>query len=254
VPERQQVIFQKETNPVKIKIPKAIWAIIVTISITVFCFFALPSFWFWTCWEILAAGMVAVGCGGEWYLFLNPAKEGQERAHRRRELQFITGIALGVAMEFLALAHVIPEAVRLENKVEETRNQASLTESKNLALRTNVASLEKGVIELAHLYDLSTNALAEANARLLAIRPLKERLVDCVNDIDSGIIPALKGGKTTFQLSVPMYKFNRLVAIAGERGSSQYIKSVVLDPALVLEGGVGQVQRATIEFKPELAK
>jgi len=93
-------------------------------------------------------------------------------------------------MEFLALAHVIPEAVRLENKVEETRNQASLTESKNLALRTNVASLEKGVIELAHLYDLSTNALAEANARLLAIRPLKERLVDCVNDIDSGIIPA----------------------------------------------------------------
>src|SRR5437867_1852433 len=92
------------------KIPKIISGILATISLAVTGFVLLPSFWFWVCWEIAAAGLVALGCIGEWYMFCNPAKEGHELHHRRREMQFITAVAIGVFMEFLALGHVIPEA------------------------------------------------------------------------------------------------------------------------------------------------
>ena len=112
----------------RIKIPKTIWAILATISISVVGFFVLPSFWFWVCWEILSLGLVAIGCAGEWYLFLKPAKESHESHHRRRELQFITAVAVGVWMEFLALAHAIPETMRLEKDVALANERASTNE------------------------------------------------------------------------------------------------------------------------------
>src|ERR1700690_2093630 len=87
------------------KIPKIICGIIATISIVGVCFFEFSSFWFWTSWEIIAAALVAIGCIGEWIMFLKPAKKGGESDHRHRELQFITAVAIGVAMEFFALSH-----------------------------------------------------------------------------------------------------------------------------------------------------
>ena len=118
---------------------KIICGIIATISIAVLGFFMLPSLWFWISWEVLAAGLVAVGCASEWYLFLKPSKEGDEAHklhHRRRELQSVTAVAIGVLMEFLALSHAIPEAIRLEKnvsdantRVEELRQENDLLEA-----------------------------------------------------------------------------------------------------------------------------
>ena len=98
-----------------------VWGILTTILIVVVGRLVLRPIWFWVSWEILAAGLVALGCAGEWYLFKNPAKRGQAPEHRRRELQFITAVAVGVCMEFFALAHAIPEAIRLEKQVEDIR-------------------------------------------------------------------------------------------------------------------------------------
>jgi len=136
------VIFQKVQTVIKSKIPKIICGILATISIPVIGFILLPSFWFWVCWEIVAAGLVAVGCCGEWYMFFNPAKEGHESHHRRRELQFITAVAIGVFMEFLALGHAIPEVMRLEKDVAVSKERTEQLVSKNLVLRSNVVALE----------------------------------------------------------------------------------------------------------------
>lgn len=119
----------------KSKIPKIICGVFATISIAVLAFLALPSLWFWVCWEIIAAALVAVGCGGEWYLFQNAAKEGHESLRRRRELQFIAVVAIGVTLEFIALIHAIPEALRREREIRQL-------ESNNLVLRSNVVTLE----------------------------------------------------------------------------------------------------------------
>jgi len=96
---------------------KMISGIIATISIIVIGAFAFSSFWFWTSLEIIAGLMVAVGCWGEWNLFKNPAQGGHESAHRRKELQYILAVAIGVTIEFCALLHSIPEAIRLEQNV-----------------------------------------------------------------------------------------------------------------------------------------
>jgi hypothetical protein len=44
----------------------------------------------------------------------------------------------------------------------------------NLVLQTNVDSLTGEMIQLAHQYDLTTNALAEAKSRLASVKPLPE--------------------------------------------------------------------------------
>src|SRR5437867_12703194 len=96
------------------KIPKTIWGIMAAILAARIGFVFLISVWFWICWEIFAGALVAVGCFGEWYLLKTPAKRGEEDHHKTRELQFILVVAIGVTMEFLALSHSIPEALRLE--------------------------------------------------------------------------------------------------------------------------------------------
>ena len=107
--------------------------------------FLLSSFWFWTCLEIIAGLLVAAGCWGEWYLFKNPAGDGDEsakRIHHSREVRCIIAVAIGVTVEFAALAHSIPEAVRLEKDVVQigtTNVQLSLRVEE---LRSNNIALE----------------------------------------------------------------------------------------------------------------
>jgi len=123
--------------------------------------FKLSSFWFWTCWEVLAAGAVAIGCFGEWYMFLHPAKKGHEFPHRRRELQFITAVAIGVAMEFFALFHAIPEGARLERGVAEANERTSTNE-------LHVAELTHSNLMLQSSLDETKTELA--NAEMLVIK------------------------------------------------------------------------------------
>lgn len=167
----------------------------------------------------------------------------------RTEKSFIERLKkfFGICLVVGLLLEIV-EAVKSDKQVEILRQG-------NLELQTNVANLNDVAIQLAHQYDLSTNALAEANARLASIRPLKNRLIDCLNIIDPSVVPALKGGKTTFKLNnVPEYKFNQMAALLSERGSAAFVASASRDGNVVIMGGVGQVENLTIVLKPELAQ
>jgi hypothetical protein len=162
----------------KTKIPKIISGIFATLSLMAIAFVLLPSFWFWVLFEFSAAMLVAYGCIGEWYLHHHPAgrKKVEKEEHHKQESRYIISVALGVTMDLFVLAHSIREGVKLENKVSEANERTTNAES-------NIVALNKATIELVHQYDLSTNALAEAKARLATIKPAKERLMDLLQDI-----------------------------------------------------------------------
>ena len=82
----------------------------------------------------------------------------------------------------------IAEAVKSDKQVETLRGE-------NLVLQTNVVAMNDAVIRLAHQYDLSTNALAEANSRLATIKPAKQRLIDLLNILNLKILEDLKAAK-----------------------------------------------------------
>ncbi len=140
-----KVISQKTQTKKKATIPKIVCGIIATISIVVIGVFSLSPFWFWTSLEIVAGLLVAGGCWGEWYLFKNPADEGDESAkhlHHSREVRCIIAVAIGVTVEFVALAHSIPEAVQLEKDVAQIGSTNAQLVADNLMLRSNVVALE----------------------------------------------------------------------------------------------------------------
>jgi len=171
------VIAQKiKTKMHRITI-KVICATLMTISAVVLAFLLLPSLWFWVCWEILAAGLVALGCCGEWYMFLNPAKKGHESHHRRKELQFITAVAIGVFMEFLALAHAIPEAIRLQNQVEALHNE-------NLRLIKEIAPRRLTGEQKAALSKVLSNKFG---AVVIVSSLMDNESADFADDLDSAI-------------------------------------------------------------------
>jgi hypothetical protein len=147
------VIIQKMQISATSSTPRIIGGIILTISIAVLAFLALPSVWFWVCWEVAAAALVAGGCFGEWYLFKTAPKPGHEGEHRRRELQCILGVAIGVTMELIAIPHALLEARQLEKHISDVNERAALAseraatvESMNLLLRSNVVQLEKDIV------------------------------------------------------------------------------------------------------------
>jgi hypothetical protein len=78
-------------------------------------------------------------------------------------------VVLGIAGEVVCLAFSLNDSASLNDKAQKASERAALVESNNLTLRSNVASLEKAVFQLARQYDMSTNALAEAKARIGAL-------------------------------------------------------------------------------------
>jgi hypothetical protein len=108
----------KQTSNTR-RIPKRIWAPVVTISIVVIGYLILPTLWFWIAWEVVAALLVAVGCFGEWHLFKREAAPNGEQSHRAWELRFILMVAIGVTMELGALPKTIVEALRLQKQIAE---------------------------------------------------------------------------------------------------------------------------------------
>jgi hypothetical protein len=238
---------------------------LATISILVIARFLVSPFWFWAGFEVGSCILVAVGCAGELYLHHHPAGrlKRQKDEHHRLESLFILAVVMGVTFESAAAAHTIEEGLKLQKEVE-------VLTTNNLQLQIDVASAKAvtssneaqvaifstKLIELAHQYDLSTNALAEANARLATIRPIKDRLIDWFNDFDPSILPSLRGGKTLFELQhVPEHKFNTFVALVHEWGIERYIASVTNRSAgITVIQGIGTVKYFTVELKPELGK
>jgi hypothetical protein len=108
-------------------IPKIISRIVAAILIAVILYALLPSVWFWIGFEVIAALLVATGCGGEWYLHHHPAgrKKVEKEEHHKLESRFIAAVVIGVFMEFFSLAHAIPETVKLEKDVASANEAAS---------------------------------------------------------------------------------------------------------------------------------
>jgi len=85
-----------------------------------------------------------------------------EAARKEKLEKYIEIFACVAAFFFLAEAILgCRSSTLLSKEIEKFKGD-------NLVLQTNVASLNGAVIELAHQYDLSTNALAEANMRILS--------------------------------------------------------------------------------------
>lgn len=119
-----------------------ICGILATTSIAFACWWLLPSVLFWIGWEIAAALLVAVGCVGEWHMIKNPAQAGHEDQHRKRELQFIAAVAVGVSMELFAIPHAILEAVRLEHEVATLNERATGNELATEVVQARIAQAE----------------------------------------------------------------------------------------------------------------
>jgi hypothetical protein len=95
-------------------------------------------------------------------------------------------------------------------------------------------------------YDLTT--IPKTKAQLASV---KERLIDCLNQIDPTIIPALRSGKTTFKLEIPEDKANQLASLLSENGSAEYCSYAGSTPGTML--GAGAVTDAwVIVLKPAL--
>ena len=157
-------------------------------------------------------------------------------------------IFFGICLVVGLLLEIV-EAAKSDIQVEQLR-------ASNLVLQTNVDSLNGAVLQLAHQYDLSTNALAEANERLKTIKPMKERLIDCLNLIDPRIIPGLKSGQPVYvKETVLPYLYNQIQALANEPGIDRYM---VFRPdssgGMILEAGRGQVNRLDVDLNPSLVR
>ncbi|HZR18429.1 MAG TPA: hypothetical protein VFE51_14140 [Verrucomicrobiae bacterium] len=138
--------------------PKIVSVIFTPIASLFIVWLFVPSFWFWTGFEFIAAALVVIGCGGEWYLHHHPAgkKKTERDEHHKLESRFIASVVAGVFMELFALGHTIREGVNLEGKVAKANEQVAVltnetfrlslsledAKSNNLVLRSNVVALE----------------------------------------------------------------------------------------------------------------
>jgi hypothetical protein len=123
------------------KTPKIISGISARILLIVAAFVVLSSFWFWVLFDIAAALLVAIGCGGEWYLHHHPAgrRKREKDEYHKMESRYIASVSVGVIMEVFCLAHSIREGIKLEN-------ETARLESTNLVLRSNIVVLETRII------------------------------------------------------------------------------------------------------------
>jgi len=98
-------------------------------------------FWFWVCWQISAAGLVTIGCVGEWHLFVRPPTKGEQDIHQRNTLRFISFAMIGACMQFIALVYTIPDALRLQREVTAARQKLETAEIARLELEKQVLML-----------------------------------------------------------------------------------------------------------------
>jgi hypothetical protein len=84
-------------------------------------------------------------------------------------------------------------------------------------------------------------------------KPLKERLIACLNEIDPRIVQGLAAGTVHSQGILKPYQLSELQKLAAEPGANEYI-TLTLESAIAFmdQGGTGTP--AKIELKPALLK
>jgi len=156
------VIEKKAAISAKSKRNKSISGIVIAISLMVLGWLALPSFWFWVCWEIIAGVCVTRGCIAEWHLLRFPAKPGFKAEHRASELRAILAVSIGVTMELIGVGHSVKEGARLEALASQANEQVAILSNQtaqlvqsNLSaslqieeLRSNNLVLEKQLLDI----------------------------------------------------------------------------------------------------------
>ena len=160
-----------------------------------------------------------------------------------------------------AVMLILGLAIELRETVNADREIANLT-SDNISLQTNVLTMRSNVLvmevavrDLIHLYDQSTNALAEAKERLKAIRPLKERITECLNQLDSQIIVHLRRGTYQFDFrSLESFQINRLHSLQLEPGGQNYIIELQEKSDLIFNSSGGISHPLKMILSPELVR
>ena len=85
-------------------------------------------------------------------------------------------------------------------------------------------------------------------------RPLKERLIDCLNRIDPTVVPRRRAGMKTFQGLIPQYLLTELQQLAAEDSGGKYI-ILSIGGGIALggpQGGSGPRVDASFELKDTL--
>jgi hypothetical protein len=121
--------------------------------------------------------------------------------------------------------------------------------------KQQLAILNNKTLELAHLYDLSTNALAEANARLVSVRPLKERLAEWFDRCDMSILQKLRSsGLGSCKIEMGEVDYLQLALMLREPGSQTFCEQVGPAALALVGGGKGNTVSVTVVLKPALVR
>jgi len=178
-----------------------------------------------------------------------------------------------MALLVVSLAYELYEAAETDKQAADAITLAGSANERAANTESNNAVLQGIVRELAHVYGQSSNALVEATnvlqqakgqlvtveaklaeARAM-IRPLKERLIDLLNEIDPRFMSVLRSGTTMFRVNMPENQYTRLKLLQSEPGSDAYLSSVrIADPTTTAVGPQGSIFELLIELNPTLAK
>lgn len=183
----------------------------------------------------------------------------QKALLRRGEKLVLIGCLIEAIASFVLSIISGLEIADLNDNAARAEQDAAVAKSQTISNEMLIGVFSTNLITLAHEYDLSTNALAEANARLASIRPLKARLIAFLNGIDPSILTALASGKTDFRFVLEEYKYGQLDTLISEPGSGEYCSSMkVVGNTFNFGsgGGMSQGVNLTVELtlKPQLAR
>lgn len=145
------------------------------------------------------------------------------------------------------------ESAVLNAKAEQAEKEAAQANERAVITESNIVVLSKATVELAHIYDLSTNALAEANERLKSAEPPKERLIDLLKEINPSWLQILKGGKTVhFRGPLPQYIVGELQSFQTNPETSQFLKLTVQNGMVITTNFGGIEAEVDLYIDPAL--
>jgi hypothetical protein len=199
--------------------------------------------WFWELVEFLSIIVVIVGCWGEGWSdhhkfrdeFASPLPVHSIKDWWKRF--FWKTVIMGLSIEFIAFVFSF---IASNREIE--------------GLKADLAVLNGKTLELAHQYDLSTNALAEAKARLASIKPLKERLVEWLNRLNPVILKNAQAGQFASRVTMGQPEFFKLSSFLEEPDAGSFVELPLGNIQETIVTGGPITVAATIVIKPALLK